>query len=228
MSIMTNVEQWLAYHQRLRKGDARRKLEEGLGHAEKMFIEKVWIPAFKQLDHLHPEYEVADFKDGMRFLDFAYLNHTFKVAIEIDGYSTHASNVSRWQFSDSRMRQNHLVIDGWTVLRFAYDDVHEKPMSCIQLLQQYLGSRMIENSQLINVSHKEKVDRALEQEIIRLAVHLNRNLRPIDIIQHLSIGKKRTQVLIEKLVNAELLQPTGKGTQRTKSYQVNQQKLHNR
>jgi hypothetical protein len=59
---------------------------DAFGHAEKTFVEKVERLAFGHFRQLHPEYEVSDFKDGFRYLDFAYLRSGLKLAIDIDGY----------------------------------------------------------------------------------------------------------------------------------------------
>jgi very-short-patch-repair endonuclease len=47
-----------------------------------------------------------------------------KIAIEIDGFAYH-SDRSRYQ--QDRSRQNLLVLDGWTVLRFTWEDVTDRP-----------------------------------------------------------------------------------------------------
>jgi hypothetical protein len=51
-------------HKKQRRGERLRRLTEGHGHAEKLFMEQVWWPAFGHFDNLHPEYEINDFKDG--------------------------------------------------------------------------------------------------------------------------------------------------------------------
>lgn len=129
---------WMTLHAKESKGDAQRRLANH-GHAERMFLSQVWWPAFGTLEGLHPEYEVRDFKDGWRYLDFAYLSQGFKVGIEIDGYGPHWRDADRWRFADQLMRQNQLIIDGWLVLRFSYDDIMEKPRRCQQAVQQLLG-----------------------------------------------------------------------------------------
>lgn len=45
------------------KGERKRKLQKGLEHAQKLFLEKVWWPAFGNLYNLSPEFEIRDFKD---------------------------------------------------------------------------------------------------------------------------------------------------------------------
>jgi len=55
-------------------------------------------------------------------IDFAYPGDL--VAIEVDGYESHASLGA---FRHDRSRQNELVEMGWTVLRFTWDDVVHHP-----------------------------------------------------------------------------------------------------
>jgi len=60
-----------------------------------------------------------------RFLakvDFAYPER--KLAIEVDGWSSHGS---RRAFQSDRDRQNHVAIEGWTVLRYTWHDVVRRP-----------------------------------------------------------------------------------------------------
>jgi hypothetical protein len=53
-------ELFIQQHLKTRKGEARRRLQEGHGHADKLFIEKVWWPVFGHFDGLQPEFEVQD------------------------------------------------------------------------------------------------------------------------------------------------------------------------
>ena len=54
--------------------------------------------------------------------DFAWLAE--RVLVEIDGYAFHSSFEA---FHQDRQRQNSLVLDGWTVLRFTPSDVTTQP-----------------------------------------------------------------------------------------------------
>ncbi|WP_426901554.1 hypothetical protein [Rossellomorea vietnamensis] len=42
---------------------------------------------FQHFRFLHPEYEINDFKDGKRYLDFAYIRPTMQICFEIDGWT---------------------------------------------------------------------------------------------------------------------------------------------
>lgn len=55
-------------------------------------------------------------------LDFAF--EASKIAIEIDGFAFHSDAVA---FQRDRTRQNDLVANGWTVLRFTWQDVTARP-----------------------------------------------------------------------------------------------------
>lgn len=66
------LDHFLANHLANREGERYRRLQEGHGHAEQLFLQQVWWPAFGGFTDLHPEYEVKDFRDGTRFLDFAF------------------------------------------------------------------------------------------------------------------------------------------------------------
>jgi hypothetical protein len=35
--------------------------------------------------------------------------------------------------------RNNVVIDGWTIIRFSYDQVKEQPCRCQQIIQQVIG-----------------------------------------------------------------------------------------
>ncbi|WP_127580266.1 DUF559 domain-containing protein [Paenibacillus koleovorans] len=138
-SFITDHSAWLAEHVAKRSGESQRRLKKGHAHAERLFVEKVWWPAFGTFAFLHPEYEVYDFKDGRRFIDFAWICGSVSLAIEVDGYTTHVKELDRQSFEDHLRRQNDLVNDGWCILRFSYDEVKDRPRSCQQQVQHFMG-----------------------------------------------------------------------------------------
>ncbi|NQX61018.1 DNA-binding response regulator [Paenibacillus qinlingensis] len=210
---------FIAYHSSTRKGDSLRRLLEGHSHAEKLFLLQVWWPAFKHFNDLHPEYEVKDFRDGTRFLDFAFIKHTLKLAIEIDGFTTHASQISRSQFSDHLIRQNHLIIDGWRILRFSYDDIKDRPRMCQQVLQQFMGRYLGMNDGLA------KVISYVEKEVLRYAINLETPLTNQVVCGVLSIKEQKARQLLKIMHDKKLLESVGKGTQRIKYYRPTDEAL---
>ncbi|KQX56788.1 DUF559 domain-containing protein [Paenibacillus sp. Root444D2] len=205
-------EKFMQLQLQTRSGESQRRLQDGHGHAEKLFLEQVWWPAVGRFDFLHAEYPISDFKDGDRYLDFAYIRGNHLVCIEIDGYKAHHKDINRWQFADQLTRQNHLILDGWKVLRFAYDEMKEKPRRCQQLILQMMGSWFGE----------EQADPALsleEKEILRIAGQTGEPLLPKTISQRLHISRNHAGKLLRKLVQMELLQPAS-GTTRICSYKL--------
>ncbi|QMV44901.1 DNA-binding response regulator [Cohnella cholangitidis] len=203
------------------KGERKRRLSISTNHAEKMFIKQVWWPAFGHFTHLHAEYEVKDFKDGWRYLDFAYITEGYRICIEIDGFGTHWRDISRSQFADHLMRQNHLIIDGWYVLRFAYDDLIERPRVCQQIIQQLLGKLGGVSS---GVEFKLST---IEQAIIRIASSLSTPITPKFAATQLRVHRTTVMRHIQSLVHKELLIPTRPDVKRVYSYRLNKPLLSN-
>ncbi|SEP11294.1 endonuclease domain-containing protein [Paenibacillus sp. OV219] len=222
MNFQMAYQQWFEGQRSSAQGDRRHRLEDGHGHAEKLFLQQVWYPAFRSFDHLQTEYEVADFKDGSRYLDFAFIQSPIKLAIEIDGYGPHAAKASRWQFSDSLMRQNHLIIDGWQILRFSYDDVSERPRMCEQTLQQFMGCWLGGNR-----SSTSSVDELVEAEIFRHALRLDRPIRPRDVMELLQLVKRDAYEVLHQMVHKKKLLPAGKGSKKIRCYTVNCELIQN-
>lgn len=215
-------ENWLHKHVQGRKGEARRRLEEGHGVGERAFLEKVWWPAVEHLQHLIPEYEVRDYADGQRFLDFAYIRGALKLCLEVDGYGPHWRDVNRRQFADQLMRQNHLILDGWKVLRFAYDDVTERPRRCQQVIQQALGMEACERVEYESRSHNSGKLTLLEREILHS--FKNRHLEyitPIMVGEMFGVSQKTAYRSLHKLIARHYLSPAQTGKQRNHKYVMN-------
>lgn len=208
-------EAYISKHMSLRKGQRLRRLKEGHGYAETSFLRYLWWKAFGNFDDLHPEYEVKDFRDGIRFIDFAFIRHSLKLAIEIDGYGPHYMELSRTQFSDQLIRQNHLILDGWLVLRFSLDDIKNRPRMCEQILQQCLGKYFCGSfAQDTSLTY-------IEKEILLFANSTNRPIKPIDVQKLFQFGQGKAQRILKEMLAKAILVPAGHGTSRIRSYSLN-------
>jgi very-short-patch-repair endonuclease len=202
-------------HLQARKGERLRRLREGHGQAEKLFLVKVWWPLFYHFQHLHPEYEIDDFKDGKRYLDFAYIRSGVRICFEIDGYGPHLKDISRWQFADQLDRQNQLLLDGWMVIRFSYDRVIERPRHCQQITQQMIGKMLGQELEQFPLTPTEK-------EVVRFAMKKGAPFTPTEICALLNRGDKFVRDILGVLVEKKLLKPFG-GKQRIRSYKLNEE-----
>ncbi|KIL36687.1 hypothetical protein SD71_06710 [Cohnella kolymensis] len=215
MDFETAYAAFIEKHAKLRRGERLRRLLKGHGHGEKMVLEKIWWPAFRNFDNLHPEYEVYDFKDGHRYLDHAFISGNVMLDLEVDGYGSHQQKMSRSEFSDHLMRQNHLILDGWKVIRFSYDDLRERPRMCQQILQQFMG-RWVNDKKNGEVS----ILSSEERDILRLALRHRGLVYPLEVATQLGISDKKARRLLHGLREKSLLEPAGVGTRRINFYRL--------
>lgn len=171
---------------------------KGLGHAEMMFLRLVWWPAYGNFDDLYPQYEVRDFRDGVRYIDFAYILPWFRIAIEIDGYGPHGRDVSRDDFGDDRDRQTDLVIDRWEVARFSYDRVKDKPRACEVRIRLLLDRCREESKWFAELT-------VYEREIVRLIRRNVQGIRRMDVEQWLHVSCRTAGKLLHQLVEKKML-----------------------
>jgi len=154
-------EEWLERHLEARTGERRRRLAEGHGHAERLFAETIWLPAAGHFEDLHPEYEVANERGRPLFIDFAFTPPGLRAAIEVDGYGPHHRDLDRRQFSEQLNRQNDLVLQGWKVLRFSYDDICGRPQLCRSTIRKLLGLCYGAGDDALPLAQRELIRRAM-------------------------------------------------------------------
>lgn len=215
MDFEEEYQTFMRTHMQELSGEQLRRLQEGHRHAEMLFLKQVWWPVFHHFQYLHPEFEINDFKDGKRYLDFAYIRSAIRICFEIDGYGPHLRNISRWQFSDSLERQNQLVIDGWTVIRFSYDQIKENPRVCQQAVQQVIG-------RWLGADLNQTTLTLAEKEVIRLAIRKGEAISPIEVEKYLKASDKTVKKVISQLVQKKMLIPAS-GSLRIRSYRLGNQ-----
>ncbi|MBB6731005.1 hypothetical protein [Cohnella zeiphila] len=205
---------WIRHHLQRRTGERKGRLERGHSHGEELFARKVWWPLFGQFDHLHPEYEVPDWRGRSYFADFAWLPGHVKLLFEVKGYGPHVRDMDRLKYCAELNRETFLHGMGFGVLSFAYDDVEQRPELCVSLLRMAL-SRYLPG--------RAPVSRALlaEKEIIRLALQLARPVRPVDVSAHFEIDPKSASLMLRKMCDKGILIPIARGaSQRVVQYEL--------
>lgn len=209
--------EWIRRHEKLREAGSarRRRLLERDDFGERRFAVDVWYPAVGHFENLHPEYEVLDYRDGSRFVDFAYIRPPYRTFIEIDDFEPHQT--SRKQFNDDRFRQNQLVLDDWIILRFSYDDIRDRPRQCQQTIQQLLGK-------FYGIGHNSLAGLGLtvrEREIVRWAKRLGigRSFAPKEVETLLGVSHRTARQTLRRLLHAGLLEQAG-GNRRISRYRL--------
>lgn len=197
----------------------RARLAGGLPHASLYFLRFVWWPAFRSFKGLIPEYEIVDYRDGYRYIDFVYLTNGLRIAIELDGRGPHRLQISAADFEDELMRQNYLVLDRWLVLRFPFLMLRDKPRQCQQLLQQMLGSAGGEHAAALS---------ALSAQEKRILSHFCRSVTPLSpaqIAASLNIHRNTVLKHLAYLKEAGFVAPINPAHKVVRKYQVVREKI---
>jgi len=207
----SHYAQWMEEQRKTRTGEALRRLNEGHGHNEKLFADKIWYPAIGNFAFLHAEYEVGSHWGSSFYLDFAYIRPPYLLQWEIDDFSSHAKNMTRREFVYERDRQNHMVIDDWKVFRIPLDVINDHPRRYQQFVLQVIGKLYgSERSTGPVLSLKQR-------EIMRLAIRLQRPFTPMEVCVQLGIGNRSARDLLHQLVRLGLLD-VAFGNVRARSY----------
>ncbi len=219
IDFATAYKRFVEAHLREADGGRQGRLLEGLGHAEYRFLENVWWPAFGDFTDLYSQYEVRDFRDGKRYVDFAFIRDGHRIALEIDGKGPHWREITKQQFSDHLQRQNHLVIDGWLVLRFAYSDIEERPRVCQQTIQQLLGRLSGQSTRVL-----QRLS-LVERELVRLAARTSTPVTPRWAARQLNITPATAARHMRRLMENHWLEPVREGV-RIRRYRLHSSRSH--
>lgn len=192
-------EQWLRSHLNRRTGERKNRLLRGHGHSEKLFLKRVWWPLFGHFAHLHPEYEVTDWRGQPYFLDFAWIRGQCRFAFEIKGYGPHVQNTDRIRYRRELNRETFLQSLGFRVVNIPYDDLEENPEITKFLLKSLLAPYI--------TSEENGKYTLAEREILKFAMLAGRPIRPSEIVRELSINYRTAVKVLQKLCDRGKLRP---------------------
>lgn len=211
---------WIHSHLQRRAGERRGRLERGHQHAEQLFIRNVWWALTSNLQDLHPEYEIIDWRGRSYFIDMVWLLGYIKLGIEIKGYGPHVTEMDRKRYSDELNRETFLRAMGFHIISFSYDDVAQRPDLCITLLRLVLSRYQPMRSpiNLDNLAHKE---------IMLLSCRSSGVVRPMDVEEHLGVNHRTSIKYIKELCDKGWLRPqiNGKSNLRVLKYELIRKRL---
>lgn len=208
--MTSSYEEWLERHRKVRTGERLRRLVEGHGHAERLFAETIWLPAAGNFNDLHPEYETTDERGKPLFIDFAFTPPLLRAAIEVDGYGPHHRDLDRRQFSMQLNRQNYLMIQGWKVLRFSYDDIRERPQLCRSIIERLLSRCYGAEEYRLPLA---------QRELIRSALRHGQSFTPDDAAEWTGLSKRSVGPILHELRAQGYLEPAS-GQVRIRRYKA--------
>lgn len=206
-------ERWMQMQIAQEDNHRRRELlQKGLSYGSVELLRTIWYPLIGNFDHLYPEWEVRDFNNGYRYLDFAFMPGGVKADIEVQDYRTHARDLDTRRFRDLCRRQSLLALDDWIFLPIAYLSIREEPEFCKQLILSFIGK-------FLSCDADAQVN-SMEAETIRYARRMLRPFAPLELARHLRISDRYARKILHHLVEKNLLIVAG-GKLRFRTYQLN-------
>ncbi|TLS48388.1 hypothetical protein FE782_30730 [Paenibacillus antri] len=198
------TSKWLDDHRSRRSGSRLERIARGLGHAERLFLRNVWHPLRGDFEHLHPEYEVLDWRGRPYYADFAWLPGYASLLFEIKGYGPHVRDMDRQKYCNELNRETFLLTVGYRVVSLSYDDVEQRPELSRSMIRLVLGNYD---------PARAPASRALlaEKEIIRLAFRKAEPIRPVDVVRHFEIDAKTATKMLRQLCEKGWLRPCPRG-----------------
>ena len=193
-------EEWLASHLGRRTGERRDRLLRGHGHGERLFLKRVWWPLFGHFEHLHPEYEVTDWRGQPYFVDFAWIRGHCKFAFEIKGYGPHVQNTDRTRYRRELNRETFLQTLGFRVVSIPYDDLEENPE-----ITKFLVKSLM--SPFVTARDNNSKRSLIEREVLRIAMLAGKPIRPVDLVRELAINKRTAVKVLQQLCGEGRLRP---------------------
>ncbi|MDO3412178.1 DUF559 domain-containing protein [Saccharibacillus sp. CPCC 101409] len=204
MEFIQAHDAFIARHLAGRTGERRDRLARGHREAERLFCMNVWWPLRGNFDHLHPEYEVLDWRGLRYFCDFVWIAAGAKIVIEIKGFGSHIQDMDRRKFCTELNRETFLSAMGFHVISFAYDDVAHRPELCITLLRMV----MARFQKTLRTNETESSNEHIgEFSIVRLACTLGRPIRPTDLRKQFGLNYRASVKIMRLLCERGLFAP---------------------
>ncbi len=206
-------------HEWQQEAAARRSYRHTIGTLELYFLEHIWGPAMQwDFNGLTLEYPFKDFKGGSRYADVVYINQGIRIVIELDGFTTHARDISPGEFDDHMYRQNDLLLSGCFLLRFTKRLMERSPEICRRQLVQAIGHWWTLrygslNPKLTNIWSIRK------QYIVQLAAQRQGYIKPCEVAAFFEISQKSAADWLKRYCKEGILVPA-LGTKRITSYQL--------
>ncbi|MGO4541281.1 helix-turn-helix domain-containing protein [Paenibacillus sp. 2TAB19] len=166
------------------------KFRSKLDKTALVFLEQVWGAAFDyNYDGLRAEFPFIDHKGGQRFADFVFVKNGIRLAIELDGFTTHASQITPGEFNDHLTRQNALVLSGWLLLRFSAWQAAHDSQRCIAQIKQAIGHwwSVAYNGQS---GYDAKLWETRKTLLIQLARRRDAKLKPSEVAREFQISNR--------------------------------------
>src|SRR5699024_505986 len=106
-----------------------------------------------------------------------------------------------------------LTIDGWTVIRFSYDQVKDHPRRCQQITEQIIAKLSGHGLGIHQLSF-------IEKEIVHFALSKGEPFSPREIQALLKLSPKPVKKILSHMVEKRVIESAYRGKQRIHGYRL--------
>lgn len=185
------------------------KYRNKLGRIEMMFLEQVWGPSLHfNYSGLKAEHPFTDYKGGQRFADFVYVKNGIRLVMEIDGFTTHARDITPGEFNDHLMRQNDLILSGWLVLRFSAWQVENQPKLCERQIKQAIGQWWTQTHGGDHGSSIGHIWDTRKRLVIQMAMQRDGRIKPSELVSQFQISNRTAVNWLKRFEQDGILLPS--------------------
>jgi hypothetical protein len=156
---------------------------------------------------LHPEYEVADWRNMKFFVDYMFITGNVRIAFEIKGYGSHVQNTDRTRYRRELNREMFLQGLGCIVVSIPYDDIEENP----ELIRMLIKAIIAQHTSY-NIVHADQQHHRVEQELITMALRTGKTIRPIDGARECGISRQTATKYLKQLCEKEIFRAVSSGS----------------
>lgn len=187
----------------LAKGSIRKTIDK----TSRLFLENIWGPAMNyNFTGLKAEYPFKDLKGGQRFADFVFVRNGMRLLVELDGFTTHARDISPGEFDDHLLRQNSLILRGWLILRFSFNQVEKHPELCEGQIKQAIGHWW--SSQQKQASARTgDIWNQRRMLVTQYAMKRSGTIRPCDVAVEFGISQRTASLWLKRFAAEGTLVP---------------------
>ncbi len=193
-------EVFLKSHSSCKSKERKQQIAREHGYEEQLFLKKVWWPLVGNFDHLHPEYEVRDWRGRVYYEDFVYLSGHLKLLIRVENFVPNAVDMDSQEYSDQLNRESFLQASGFRVISFTFHDIEQRPELCRYLLQILLNRYQAAPPSTNGL-------RFTEMEVVRLALISPHRIHPAQVALHLNIDSQTASLILQSLCSTGWLRP---------------------
>lgn len=185
------------------------------------FLENVAGPVFDyDFRGITLEHPFRDFNGKWRYGDVRYSDGIAKSIFELDGYTTHARDVTSERFDDHMERQNDLLLHGWFLLRFSSGMVIRKPEVCQRQLMQGLARWHYLRPGAFPVESGESWRTVRQTRIVRLALRNGGMVTPAEVARVFRVANQTAINWLRELCGQGMMDPERTGEGRVRSYRL--------